>query len=69
MKDKIKYDSFLNAIERLLSKQLGQDEKTDQKMFDYTMEIVDHFVKLYAGDIPLPEDLDQQVQRKFFENN
>lgn len=69
MKDKIKYDSFLNAIERLLSKELGKDPQADRKMFDYTMSIVDHFVKLYAEDSSLPEDLEQQVQKKFFENN
>lgn len=69
MKEKVKYDSFLNAIERLLSKELGQDPKTDQKMFDYTMKIVDHYVKLYAGDSTLPEDLDEQVQKRFFDVN
>lgn len=42
MKDKIKYDSFLNGIERLLSKELGKDPQADQKMFDYTMKLVDH---------------------------
>ena len=69
MKEKIKYDSFLNAIERLLSKELGQDPQTDRKMFDYTMKIVDHFVKLYAEDSQLPRELEEEVQRRFFENN
>ena len=69
MNNKIKYDSFLNAIERLLSKELVDDPKTDRKMYDYTMKIVDHFVKLYAEDSRLPEELEQQVWKKFFENN
>lgn len=69
MTDKIKYDSFLNGVERALAQELGKDQFTDRKMFDYTMKIVDHFVKLYGDESQLPEDLSGQVERSFFENN
>lgn len=69
MKEKIKYDSFLNTIERTLSKELGKDPHTDRKMFDYTMKKVDQFVKLYGEDSKLPTELNEQVQKRFFEYN
>ncbi len=48
--EKLKYDSFLNGIERIYREYYTGNRETDIQLLSLTEKIIEHFTQLYADD-------------------
>ena len=69
--DKIKYDSFLNAIEETFRNYYSDDERLNHELLLFSQQLIEKFVETYGDreESPLSLDARQMVMECILHHN